>query len=194
MIGYLIVVYVIYGLIFGFITRHVASSKGYDGGFLWGFFLGVIGLLVVGFRPNLAVSSPASEYKPMYGGALQVKDRKEPSWTCVCGSVNPGRLDYCPICRKSRDQGERPQDVKCPHCGAMNNASRDFCVLCDHPLRDDVVLPAKSAEPAQAQKPDESHAQDEGIALLEKLAKLHQDGILTDEEFAQKKSEILSKL
>ena len=84
--------------------------------------------------------------------------------------------------------------MKCPHCGAMNNASRDFCVLCDQPLRDDVVLPAKSAEPAQAQKPDESHAQDEGIALLEKLAKLHQDGILTDEEFAQKKSEILEKI
>lgn len=26
------------GLVFGLITRYVAKSKGYDGGFWWGFF------------------------------------------------------------------------------------------------------------------------------------------------------------
>ena len=44
--------YVIMGVIFGFITKYIANSKGYDGGFAWGFWLGIIGILVVGFRPN----------------------------------------------------------------------------------------------------------------------------------------------
>jgi len=40
------------GLIFGFITRSIARKKGYSHGFVWGFFLGVIGLLVNVFRPD----------------------------------------------------------------------------------------------------------------------------------------------
>lgn len=204
--GYLIIVYLVYMVIFGCITKYVAGSKGYDGGFFWGFFLGIIGLLVVGFRPNITTSSAEVEYKPMYGGALQASNQKKPSWTCTCGSTNPDRLDYCPICRKSRKDGEKPGDVRCPHCGAMNNASRDICVLCEKPLRADVVLPVQSTAPAQAQKPEEgqtqaeaqknagSTAQPEGLELLEKLAKLHQEGILTDEEFSRKKAQILEKL
>jgi predicted cobalt transporter CbtA len=38
-------------IIFGLITRYVSRCRGYDGGFAWGFFLGIIGLLVVGFKP-----------------------------------------------------------------------------------------------------------------------------------------------
>ena len=44
-------------LIFGFITKHVASTKGYKDGFAWGFFLGIIGLLVVGFRSTIKTES-----------------------------------------------------------------------------------------------------------------------------------------
>ena len=45
-------VFLVQGLIFGFITRAIADSKGYDGGFWWGFFLGLLGLIVVAVRPN----------------------------------------------------------------------------------------------------------------------------------------------
>lgn len=188
--GYLIIVYLVYMVIFGCITKYVAGSKGYDGGFFWGFFLGIIGLLVVGFRPNTTTSGAGAEYKPMYGGALQASNQKKPSWTCTCGSINPDRLDYCPICRKSRKDGEKPGDVRCPHCGAMNNASRDICVLCEKPLREGVVIPTQT----EAQRDAENTAQPEGVELLEKLAKLHHEGILTDEEFSQKKAQILEKL
>ena len=37
--------------IFGSITRSMNRDKGYDGGFAWGFFLGVIGIIVVAVRP-----------------------------------------------------------------------------------------------------------------------------------------------
>lgn len=36
---YVLVVLIVY-CIFGAITKHINESKGYDGGFAWGFFLG----------------------------------------------------------------------------------------------------------------------------------------------------------
>lgn len=39
-------------IIFGCIASYISYTKGYDSGFAWGFFLGVIGLLVVGFRES----------------------------------------------------------------------------------------------------------------------------------------------
>lgn len=43
---------VIVAVVFGLITQSIAKGKGYSGGFWWGFFLGVIGILVVVFRGN----------------------------------------------------------------------------------------------------------------------------------------------
>jgi hypothetical protein len=37
--------------IFGVITRSINRNKGYDGGFAWGFFLGIVGIIVVAIRP-----------------------------------------------------------------------------------------------------------------------------------------------
>lgn len=178
------IAYLVDGIIFGLITKYVAQSKGYDGGFWWGFWLGIIGLLVVGFRPNIQVSmSQPSEYKPMYGGALQPDVKK--TWTCTCGSKNSYRLDYCPICQKTREAAVKP-DIECPHCGAKNNASRTHCVLCDKPL--------DGSEPSPTFAPSDPQLMTDSIELIEKLAKLHEQGILTDEEFKQKKNDILSKL
>lgn len=36
---------------FGAITKRINEDKGYDGGFAWGFFLGVMGIVVVACRP-----------------------------------------------------------------------------------------------------------------------------------------------
>lgn len=47
------IIYCAQGIVFGFITRYIACSKGYDGGFWWGFFLGVLGLIVVCVRPAI---------------------------------------------------------------------------------------------------------------------------------------------
>lgn len=186
----------IYGCIFGFITQHVAESKGYSGGFAWGFFLGIIGLLVVGFRPN--IQSEESPYTPMYGGTLQSAENSKAKWTCVCGARNREGLNYCPVCRRTREESNGGHDIKCPHCGVMNNSSRKVCLLCDKPL-DMFVVPAPSVlvEPANnltQQSSQEKPQEVSGIELLEKLAKLHEQGILTDEEFSQKKADVLAKM
>ena len=53
------------------------------------------------------------------------------------------------------------------------------------------AAPVQSAQPAyQAAPAPESSSLD----ALEKLAKLHEQGVLTDEEFSQKKAELLSKM
>lgn len=67
-----ICVYIVQGLIFGLITRSVASSKGYDGGFWWGFFLGILGLIVVAVRPTMTkVESDQGNTAANYTQALE---------------------------------------------------------------------------------------------------------------------------
>lgn len=46
------VVWLIGSIIFGCVAKHIASSRGMDGGFWWGFFLWFIGLIVVACRPK----------------------------------------------------------------------------------------------------------------------------------------------
>jgi hypothetical protein len=52
-----VIICILAGVGFGFITRYLAGKKGYSGGFAWGFFLGIIGLIVVAARPNKVTSS-----------------------------------------------------------------------------------------------------------------------------------------
>lgn len=53
------------GVLFGCITMYISATKGYHGGFWWGFFLSLIGVLVVGFRPSIKENSTEdSENKP----------------------------------------------------------------------------------------------------------------------------------
>ncbi len=44
--------WLISALIFGFIAKAIASGKGQEGGFWWGFFLGIIGLIVVAVKKD----------------------------------------------------------------------------------------------------------------------------------------------
>jgi Short C-terminal domain len=47
------------------------------------------------------------------------------------------------------------------------------------------------APPAQAAPPEAPGTSSDDITRLEQLGKLHEQGILTDEEFAQQKAKIL---
>ena len=94
------------GCICGSITDCIAKSKGYDAGFAWGFWLGVIGIIVVAVRPFNNLSEKSEERQIYYDS------------------------------------------------GTANN----------------------------------------DIEILNQLAKLHADGVLTDEEFHKKKKEILARL
>lgn len=53
------------------------------------------------------------------------------------------------------------------------------------------AAPVQSAQPAYQAAPA---SESSNLDALEKLAKLHEQGVLTDEEFSQKKAELLSKM
>ena len=40
-------------LVFGFVTKSMGESKGRSGSFWWGFFLGIIGIIVVAMQKDL---------------------------------------------------------------------------------------------------------------------------------------------
>lgn len=194
MVG-IMLVYAIQGIIFGAITRYVAQSKGYDGGFWWGFFLGIIGLLVVGFRPN-QTTQPAAVTNSAYWDNLQGNgnppDTRHAMWRCVCGTENPVTLSYCTRCRRTRKEADTGTREKCPHCGAMNRSNNDTCFACGKPIHAEKQLVPQEPQPVQAAMPTQT--QQEALSLLESLSALHQQGILTDDEFAEKKKQILSRI
>ena len=47
-----IIVVLIYSLVCGFVSKTINNNRGKDGGFWWGFLLGVIGIVVVAVRPK----------------------------------------------------------------------------------------------------------------------------------------------
>lgn len=131
--------FLVNGIIFGLITKYVAESKGYEGGFWWGFFLGLIGLLVVGFRPNKndtnysynsIQSNPVSSYTPISQTSKNdiIKDNKkaEKKWICIeCNTENYEKSKFCCNCGEPRHYA-----WKCSNCGEMNEAKVKFCFNC----------------------------------------------------------------
>lgn len=128
-----VVAYLINGIVFGAITRYVANTKGYDGGFWWGFFLGIVGLLVVGFRPNISQVQEVP-YVSKYSAQPQtsVGAPRAKTWVCNCGSKNPPSSSVCLSCRKNRSQCELlPEEkINCPQCNALNKISNKECFAC----------------------------------------------------------------
>lgn len=56
-----IIVFCAQGAIFGLVTHSIAESKGYEGGFWWGFFLSLLGVLVVAVRPARPTESVVAQ-------------------------------------------------------------------------------------------------------------------------------------
>ena len=52
LIGSLLIGLIIWRIILGLVSRRVMKNRGGKGGFWWGFFLGVIGIIVEAVRPK----------------------------------------------------------------------------------------------------------------------------------------------
>lgn len=192
MITYLIG-YLIGGIIFGLITQYVAESKGYNGGFWWGFFLGLIGLLVVGFRPNINTSPANASQRPssnsdssQYWSRISACNVQK-TWTCICGEINSDKLQYCTKCRIPRVSGDVSiNKIECPYCHAMNNKANTVCFACSK----SIVVESDKHVISEAVP----IAVDQFADTLREISKLHDQGILNDEEYSEKKASILAKM
>ena len=47
-----LIAFLVVAVIFGLVTKSINENRGRQGGFWWGFFLGVIGIIVVAVRPK----------------------------------------------------------------------------------------------------------------------------------------------
>lgn len=87
--------------IFGAITKAINTKNGYEGGFWWGFFLGVIGIIIVALRqpyPTSYVSSGNSLYFPEKSAQTPIdKDAPVPEggWRCICGRAHEPYVSSC---------------------------------------------------------------------------------------------------
>lgn len=90
--------------IFGAITYSINQSKGRDGGFWWGFFLGGIGIVVVAVRPAV-YSDDYNPYASSRYPASKPIDVNAPvpqgGWRCSCGKVHETYVSSC-SCGKSK--------------------------------------------------------------------------------------------
>lgn len=159
-----IIVSVVMGCIFGAISKHINESKGYYGGFAWGFWLGIIGIIVVAVKPNINVNNSYcgdDEYTMRMKNYSQEKHNNETlaagGWTCTkCGAINPKYLTTC-------------------NCGMFKGENERYL--------------EKSKEEAQKQETIKKEL--DNAEMLLKLKKMLDEGIITQEEFDEKKKQLL---
>ena len=152
-------------LIMGLITRSINKNKNYDGGFAWGFFLGIIGIIVVAVRPY----NDIREQMRMYQLEQQIDELKSQAARQSNVQIEKEKAEFIPW--------------KCV-CGAENFKDREYCTSCFRAKKDafvSIITPANSKVTSS------------NIKLLQQIEELHDNGILTDQEYQDKKKEILAK-
>lgn len=125
---------IIVACIFGAITKNINESKGYNGGFAWGFWLGVIGIIVVACRqPNPYYTNPRESIIRKQPPAPINEVATQGGWKCTCGR---GHANYETSCICGRSKAEVLALVK-----KENNASNNVDTIKEYKkLLDDGII------------------------------------------------------
>ncbi len=204
--------------IFGAITHAINDAKGYDGGFWWGFFLGVIGIIVVAVRqPYYTLGYNTNSDGIIRSGRSRTKpiDPNEPvpegGWHCSCGRVHEAYESSCScgldkhgakkafaktLSEKLPTPPTNPQDWVCT-CGKEHLSYETSCIcgMTKHQvLTANIVLPEPIPEPEPAPAPvpeTEPLSDDENIQQLRKYKALLDEGVITQDDYDAKKKQLL---
>ena len=97
------------GVVFGLVCRTVLRNKGYppqlNHGFLWGFFLGLIGLVVCLLKQPYFDGQSNMYGRGNFGNAYGQPFGIQPGssdWYCSCGAPNPPDSRICLFCGNTR--------------------------------------------------------------------------------------------
>lgn len=160
---------ILWGLVWGYATKTVNESKGYDGGFWLGFLLGFIGLIIVACKPTNYVSYETAEEAEEMEGDSDKLTIANGGWKCACGRVN---ADYIGTCACGRTKGE----IK----AAQEAAQR-----------------AIQEENIKRQQKIEKEVSERELLNIQKLKaykELLDSGVISQEEFDKKKAELLKTI
>lgn len=159
--------------IWGAITWKINDYKGYaSGGFWWGFFLNLIGVIVVACKPNV------SSYKIT-------------GWKCACGRVHSDYVTTCSCGRTASRTDGAHNTASVPDggwrctCGRAHPAYASSCV-CGVTKRE---ATAGAAKPAPTPATNEQNT----VNLLKEYKSLLDSGAITQEEFEAKKAQLLER-
>lgn len=196
MLEYLIIA-IIYGIIFGFATKKVIENKGYsENWFWWGFFFGIIALIVACTKPDNVNTGTYSQYSL----GNRTTDTSK-TWLCKCNQVNSIYVGTC-SCGRTRDSVLNGTP-KIASSGAPNTASSDTWVcICNrrNPAYVGTCACGRTKEfilnktqKLSSQKTASKSTDDElaKLNLLKEYKALLDSGAITQEEFDAKKKDIL---
>lgn len=150
-----LLVYCVYGAIWGVVVNKVIENKGYrENWFWWGFFFGFFALIVALTKQNISrttgdtnfyfsdSSSIVGKDYSSRGFAYEGRTDQVPGgWRCRhCGKINAGYVGTCGCgCDKSgnmpgKNSGtihqSEPQIFYCASCGKQMEAGSHFCRFC----------------------------------------------------------------
>lgn len=191
------IIWLISALIWGFIVRKVAENRGYynDNSFWWGFFLGLIGLIVILTRPERRTYSGYSQYSAPSASSTQTgawicpncgtqnrlsntcitcaKQRPGPrggteGWRCRCGRTNASYVGTCSCGLLKPMPGAAPSNVPAPQTNVQTSSSAP-------------VTNVNSSDVKAGSKFDE----------VKSYKELLDAGIISQEDFDKKKAELL---
>ena len=168
-------------IIFGFATKIVIENKGYhDNWFWWGFFFGIIALIVACAKPqNIDYSSYSSQpsrptypsYQTSYVSNLSNAADKVHNenilaaggWKCICGRVHASYVSSC-SCGKSKSE-----------------------------VKDAEFKKKQEEERRQTEQKKQAETMDESskVAAIKEYKELMDTGIISQEEFEAKKKQLL---
>jgi hypothetical protein len=150
-----LVITIIVGCLWGAATYTINENKGYyNNGFWWGFWLGLIGVIVVLCKPDAR-----TQYYETYGYPSQYGNKiPEGGWKCTCGTIHSSYVTSC-SCGKSKREVLNPTPAPKPQPSAMAAEDKEGKI----------------------------------IAALQEYKKLLDSGVLTQEEFEQKKQQLLGQ-
>lgn len=159
---WVIIVVIIRGCVWGFATTAVIDNKGYDENwFWWGFFFGLIALLVALSKPE---ACPTGVLSPQLAQEAEEQRLLEADgWECSCGRVNPSYTGTCACGKSKRDVLE-----------AQAKAQRE-----------------KEAAREKEQREKKEEQELANLKRLREYKELLDSGVITQEEFEVKKKEIL---
>ena len=184
MVGFIIII--VQAIIFGFATKIVIENKGYDDNwFWWGFFFGLIALIVACAKPqNIDYtaydSKPAkptytshpSSYGSTLGKAADQARTKEilasGGWKCVCGKAHAAYVSSC-------------------SCGRNKHEVLDA----RYKQKQEEEKQQAAKKEQEIKKQDNSLDETSKVSAIKEYKELMDAGIISPEEFELKKKQLL---
>ena len=179
----------VYAVLMGFTTKIIINNKGYDDNwFWWGFWFGVFAVVVACAKPqNIKYTSSSinSQSSGLYNYRSSDSYSKESDrirnreilnaggWQCPCGRVNASYVSTCT-------------------CGRNKSDVKSLAYKKEEQKKEaEVKSEAEAQKEAEAKKQIENMDESAKVSAIKGYKELHDEGIITQEEFAAQKKQLL---